>query len=419
MGKGLFLNVSGGGHVIATYGIVAELVRRGETLVYYEHPRYQADLEALGAEFRAYPDIAPYTGPLAGSRFHHELDLAPILTWCALEWIPKIIDDIRAFAPDYIVHDSLSLWGRIIARELDVPAICSIHTPGYNWRIALASPRFWRDIPEMLRLSRKSLRYFRELEHRLRTTYDLPRTPFIETFTNPQPVNLCHTPREFQPHDEFLDERYHYLASVHGRPNAEKTSFPVEQLRDGLIYIGFGTICDPGPQFYRHCIEAFRSFDEQIVMTLSASTSRADLGTIPDNFLVWSLVEDGLAPQLGILPRASLFVMNGGMGGAREAAWHSVPMLAFGTTFETHLIAERIEQQGAGLALPPDASPARIRDAARRVLREPSFKTHSARIGQACRTAGGATRGADLILEHARRHTARQPRPSTEPVSAS
>jgi len=403
MGKGVFLNVSGGGHVIATYGIVAELVRRGESLVYYEHPRYQADIEALGAEFRPYRDIRPYTGPLAGDRFHHELDLAPILTWCALEWIPQLIDEIRALQPDYIVHDSLCLWGRVIAQLLDVPAICSIHTPGYNWPIALASPRFWSEIPEMLWKSRKSLEYFRALEHQLRLTYNLKRTPFIETFTNPQPVNLCHTPREFQPHDELLDDRYHFIASVHTRPNAEKTSFPIEQLRDDLIYIGFGTICDPGPQFYRNCIEAFRSFDKQIVMTLSASTRRADLGDIPANFLVWSLVEDGLAPQLDILPRASLFVMNGGMGGAREAAWHSVPMLAFGTTFETYLIAERIAQQGAGLALPPDASPQRIREAALRVLREPAFKAHSARIGDACRKAGGASRGADLILGHARK----------------
>lgn len=402
MGKGVFLNVSGGGHVIATYGMVAELVRRGEEILYYEAPPFQRDIEALGAVFRPYPDIRPYTGPLAGWRFHHELDLPPILTWCALEWIPQIIDQIRAFEPDYIVHDSLCLWGKIIARLLDVPAICSIHTPGYNWAIALASGRFRRDIPEMLRRSHDGRIYFRELERKLRATYGGPRTSFIETFTNPQPVNICHTPRELQTSDHLLNDSYHFVASVHGRPSADRTTFPLARLRAPMIYVGFGTICDPGPEFYRNCIEAFAGFEHQIVLTLSASTKKSDLGEVPANFLVWSLVEDGLAPQLDILPRADLFVMNGGLGGGREAVWHGVPMLAFGTTFETYLNARRIADQGAGIALPPEAAPAQIRAAALEVLRNPSYKANATRIGEACRTAGGAARSADLVLGHAR-----------------
>lgn len=419
MGTGVFLNVSGGGHVIATYGMVAELVRRGERVVYYESPRYQRDLEALGAEFRPYPDIRPYEGPLAAWPFHHELDLPPILTWCALEWIPQILDDIRALDPDYIVHDSLCLWGKVVARLLGVPAVCSIHTPGYNWRIALASRRFWRDMPQMFRRARKGAAYFRKLERQLRTTYGLPRTRWIETFTNPEPVNICHTAREFQASDHLLDGSYHFVASVHERPNAETTNFPLDRLTEPFIYVGFGTICDPGPQFYKNCVEALKGVGQQVVLTLAPSTKKSDLGSVPDNFLVWSLVEDGLAPQMEILPRASLFVMNGGLGGAREAAWHSIPMLAFGTTFETYLNARRIAGQGAGIALPPDAPPADIRAAALEVLRNPSYKSNSARIGASCRAAGGASRSADLVLDHARGGNVRQPGGSGETAMAS
>jgi MGT family glycosyltransferase len=405
MGKAVFMNVSGGGHVIATYGLVGELVRRGEQVVYFEAPPFKDDLEALGAEFRAYGRIRPYPGPLTGAKFHHELDLAPILTWCALEWIPQLLDEVRALAPDYIVHDSLCLWGKVIAEKLGIPAICSIHTPAFTWGVALASPRYRKDMPGMFKQSLKSLSGFRQHERQLRKTYGLARTGFMQTFTNPQPVNLCHTPRELQPHDDLLDDRYHFIASVHQRPNQQKSNFPMERLREPLIYIGFGTICDPGPAFYRNCIEAFRGLkqqglEQQVVMIVSASTTREDLGEIPDNFLVWSLQRDGMAPQLDILPRASAFVMNGGMGGAREAAWNGVPMVAVGTTFETYSIAERIEQQGAGIALPPDASPARLREATLAVMADPSYARNSARIGEACRAAGGAVRGADIIMSH-------------------
>ena len=157
MGKAVFLNVSGGGHVIATYGMVGELVSRGEEIIYYESPRFKEEIEALGAVFRPYPDIQPYEGPMVDYPYHHELGLAVMLTWCSLEWIPKLIDEIRELKPDYIVHDSLCLWGRIIAGILKVPAICSIHTPAFTWRVVLANRGYWMDMPEMFFKSLKCI----------------------------------------------------------------------------------------------------------------------------------------------------------------------------------------------------------------------------------------------------------------------
>ena len=404
MGTGVFLNVSGGGHVISTYGLVGELVRRGERIVYYEAPHFRDDLEALGAEFRPTPPFEHYTGPLTRDPFHHELDLAPILTWWALEWIPKLLDPIRKIQPDYIVHDSLSIWGRAIAHILGIPGVCSIHTPAFSWAFALRSERYWRDLPSILRSSFRTMQGFRATERRLRRTHGLPRTSYMDTMTNRQPVNLCHTPRELQPHDHVFDNSYHFIGSVHTRPTQARTTFPMERVREPLIYVGFGTICDPGPAFFRKCLAAFGGLDYQVVMILSASTRRANLGEIPGNFIVWSLTDDGMAPQLDILRRASLFVMNGGMGGAREAAWHGVPMLAISTTFETYSISKRIQQQGAGTHLLPSASAEELRAAALKAIAEPSYKANSVRIGEACRMAGGATRGADLILDHARKH---------------
>jgi len=403
MGTAVFLNVSGGGHVIATYGLVGELVRRGERVVYYEAPHFRDDIEALGAEFRPTPPFEHYTGPLTRDRFHHEIDLAPILTWWAMEWIPKLLEPIRGLEPDYIVHDSLAIWGRAIAHLLGIPGICSVHTPAFNWSFALRSGRYWRDMPAMFRTSFRTLQGFRATERRLRRAFGLPRTSFMDTLTNRQPVILCHTPRELQPHDHVFDDRYHFIGSVHTRPTQGRSAFPLEQLREPLIYIGFGTICDPGPAFFRNCLTALGGLDCQVVMILSASTRRADLGEIPPHVIVWSLAEDGMAPQLEILPRASLFVMNGGMGGAREAAWHGVPMLAVGTTFETYSISERIEEQGAGIHLLPSVSPGTLRAAALEAITDRSYASNSARIGEACRKAGGAVRGADLILDHVRK----------------
>ena len=53
--KGVFLNVSAPGHVIPTLGLVGELVRRGESVTYFEVPPFQAEIESRGAVFQPYP----------------------------------------------------------------------------------------------------------------------------------------------------------------------------------------------------------------------------------------------------------------------------------------------------------------------------------------------------------------------------
>ncbi|MGJ4928852.1 nucleotide disphospho-sugar-binding domain-containing protein [Bradyrhizobium sp. HKCCYLS2038] len=414
MAKGVFLNVCGGGHVIATYGMVAELVRRGDEIVYFETERYRTEIEALGATFQAYPDVpGPYSGPMAGWRFHHELDLPTAMCWWTLAWYPELLERVTAERPDYIVHDSLCLWGKMIAAKLGIPAITSVHTPALSWRLQLSCWTFWRDLPRMVMRGTGTYFGFRRLARELERRHGT-RVSAIETYTNPQPVNICHTPRELQPHDHLFDASYHFVGSVHHRPSQEVPGFDMSRLDDDIIYIGFGTICDPGPEFFRKCLTAFADLDLQVVMLLSASTTPEDLGEVPPNFIVWSIDRDGLLPQLDILPRAKLFVMNGGMGGAREGSWFGIPMLAVPTTFETDIISIRLERQGAGLRRSVDSSPAELRDAARRLLSEPGFARHSARIGDACRRAGGAARAADLIQDHVARARA-----AHHPVQAS
>ena len=135
--KAVFLNVSAPGHVIPTLGLVGELVRRGESVAYFEVPPFQAEIEARGAVFHAYPPIAPYPGPGGSNQYY----LGPVLTWCAREWVPALLERVRAERPDYIVHDSLCLWGRILAHALGVPAVASVATAGFTPRTFHACPR--------------------------------------------------------------------------------------------------------------------------------------------------------------------------------------------------------------------------------------------------------------------------------------
>ena len=400
MSTAVFMNVSGGGHVIATYGLVKELVDRGETVHYFEDRLFQNDIEALGAIFHPMPQAQRLDLQPLGDPFHHELDLAVAMVWCAKSFIPNLLPQVKKLNPDYLVHDSLCLWGRIIALQLKIPGICSVHPPAFNLKAAFLSFRMWKDAPKMLFLWQKIKGHFKQLKAELETTYNLEPIGFYDSFTNPQGLTICHLPEELQPFRKCFDKRFHFVGSVHRRPSKALTKFKLNELKSGLIYVGFGTICDPGPEFFKTCINALSKIDRQAIVILSHSTSKENLGPVPENIQLWSLKDDGMAPQMDILPLASLFIMNGGTGGSRESCWFGVPMLAIPTTFETECVSLQMKKMGAGLVLDKGCTEFEVSMAIQELLQNPSYAKRSRYIGDQCKKSGGAQRATDLILNY-------------------
>ncbi len=398
MGKGVFLNVSAPGHVIPTLGLVAELVARGEEIVYFEVPPFQAEIEAFGAKFRAYPPIRPYPGPGGANQYY----LAPVSAWCAQEWVPQLLESVRAERPDYIVHDSLCLWGRIIAHVLGVPAVASVATAAFCAASFHGCPRLRGRRRAWIAEAQAGLRLFRDWRRELEAAYGLPRgISLVDVFSNPQPLNLVYLPRALQPYAEKFGASYVFVgACTPARANA--ASFPFARL-DGrpLVYVSFGTLHNPGLAFFQACGAALADLAVQVVLVLSPGVEAAALGAAPENFFV---LPTGTAPQLRLLERAAVFVTHGAGGGLREGAWHGVPMVAVPQTYEQEILSARLAEQGAGvMLLPADVTTASLRAAVERVLAEESFRLRARELAAASRAAGGAPRAADAILQYAER----------------
>lgn len=76
-----------------------------------------------------------------------------------------------------------------------------------------------------------------------------------------------------------------------------------------------------------------------------------------------------------ILPKASIFITNGGFTGVQQALGYGVPVIAAGSTEEKPLVAARVAWSGAGIDLQTGKpSSEQIRAAVLRVLSEPTFK---------------------------------------------
>jgi UDP:flavonoid glycosyltransferase YjiC (YdhE family) len=99
-----------------------------------------------------------------------------------------------------------------------------------------------------------------------------------------------------------------------------------------------------------------------------------------------------------LMPQIKAMVCTGGSGTVLAALHAGVPTVAVATEWDHTENAQRLVEVGAGIRLSPrECTPARLRQAVRAVLEEPSYAENARRISVAMRGYGGATEAAHLL----------------------
>jgi MGT family glycosyltransferase len=397
MSTALFLSLPAHGHVNPTLPLVTELVRRGERVIYYASDAFRAKVEGTGAEFRSYGkdyDFDPSHnpgGPIA------LMDLSIRMTERLL---PRLLEACRQEPPDYLILDSMCLWGNLLQQLLKCPAVTSCSTfvmtrelMAHLRRSGGPAPSRWQVLRSLPKLASYIWRA-RQLDRR----YGIHTPNLYEFFVNRQALNLVYTSRDFQPMAELLDESYKFVGPSIA-PRQESTDFPFDALgKKPLIYISMGTIFNDLADFYRECFTAFGDQPYQVVLSIGKTVDEKALGTPPANFIVRRYV-----PQLDILERAALFVTHGGMNSASEALLYHVPMVVIPQMGDQFFVAQRVQEVGAGRYLAAsEVTAPRLRALAEQVLADPNAKAQCKRIGTSLREAGGYQRAAEEILAFTR-----------------
>jgi UDP:flavonoid glycosyltransferase YjiC (YdhE family) len=111
-----------------------------------------------------------------------------------------------------------------------------------------------------------------------------------------------------------------------------------------------------------------------------------------------------------LLPECAAVVSHGGLGTVLRALAHGVPLLVLPLGRDQALNAVRVERLGAGIALPADAPPERLRSAVRTLLGDASFRAAAGAAAERI-AAGEPDRTAAEALEHAARLRPRTPSP--------
>src|SRR5437762_1027895 len=122
-GHAAFFCLPASGHVNPTLAMVEELVKRGERIDYWCTEPFRAAIERTGAKFRKAPAILERLetlDPLEGMFL-----LGEYVAEATLEVLPELRAALDADRPDYIIHDTMTPWGRFLAQMLKLPAVAT------------------------------------------------------------------------------------------------------------------------------------------------------------------------------------------------------------------------------------------------------------------------------------------------------
>ncbi|MGO4527975.1 macrolide family glycosyltransferase [Paenibacillus sp. 2TAF8] len=383
------------GHVNPSLGLITELVKLGEDVVYVCVEEYRSRIEQTGAKVMTFP--------FAEDAFSHEPTLKPLayrhpyqfihMVTCGIipKMIPEVLRLIEHETFDYLIYDSLMGWGgQILAEKLGIPAVCTIASFA---SVEPASIENGEDI-DTQELYEAIINTAQEIA----ATYKVSLPAVEEMMAHKAQLNIVYTSRFFQPRAEELHDRFLFTGSSI-IPREDAPEFPFHLLRERhtkTVYISMGTILNKNLEFYKLCFDALKDQAVNVVLSSGKYTDITSIEEmIPDNFIVKPYVA-----QIEILQHADVFVTHGGMNSVSEALYFDVPLVMIPMTSDQPFVAGRVKELGAGVVLDQHhLSAIQLQDAIMEVLHNSIYREQAHLIGKSLREAGGYTLAAAAIMQ--------------------
>lgn len=394
MAKVLFINGGSEGHINPTLGVVQELIRRGEEVVYVAAEQFRDRIQSTGAEVITF-DVSKFLEAfLAGGRSFWGrvgglLRTADIV-------IPSVLEQTNGERFDYMIHDSMFGCGCLLAQIFDLPAINSCTSFAMQQNI-FGSMRdsLSRGVPADV--NERAQREFQQLVSNVEAKYNVQVGSAYEVFCNPASLTIVYTSKRFQPDGESFDETYKFVGpSIVPRSHGQFDFSHVDT--DQLIYISLGTVFNQAVDFYKLCFAAFAESKYTVILSIGKQTQIEELGDIPANFIVRNYV-----PQLEVLQHAKLFITHGGMNSTSEGFYYGVPLIVLPQGSDQPIVARRVAEIGAGIHLNQEGlTKGDLRETAELVLKDASIRKACFEISDSFRAAGGYHRAVEEIFTYKR-----------------
>lgn len=364
MRRALFVTLNAGGNLPPALGIAAELKRRDTEVRFLGHAPQREGIEAAGFRFEPYRRGRDYDASTPRRTLDGLLDFVSVVADRGIA--ADVLEAAAAEPTDVVVVDCLLFRALADAVAAGLPMVQLMHTlasfveantrgpvgmlarlRGVNARAAIAAP-------ELTLVT-------------TRPEFDAPA----------RSSRMRHTGFVWQ-----------------GHPVAAKPR-PTPR-----VLVSMSTTSFPGQlAAIQHAVDGLSGLDAEVIVTTGPSIDPAEIRPAA-NTTVHRWVDHG-----ELLPGISLVIGHGGHSTVARSLSYGIPMLLMPMhpLLDQPAVGKAVAAQGAGLVLPKDASPARIRDAAATLLADGPHREAAERLGASIRERDGASVAADLIDEFALR----------------
>ena len=328
MSRIVFFSIPAYGHTNPTVEVVRQLVRRGHRVRYYSFEEFRAKLEGAGAEFVPCDTFLPPAPRDLGRRMGHDFSsLMAMVIDVTVAMEEKVLRELGEFRPDCVVADSICVWGKLYARRLGLPLVCSTTTFAFDQETARAMRpgplEVFYTLTGLPQIG-KRLALLREHGYEVEKLTELIQND-SETDT------IVYTSRAFQPGGEHFGERVAFVG-----PSLPELPPRTQRRERPLVYVSLGTVMHGNTGFYRACAEGLGDGPWDVLLSVGSPEGAAALGALPPNVRAEARVE-----QLRVLGEASVFLTHCGMNSVSESIWCGVPMVLAPQQSEEAAVARR------------------------------------------------------------------------------
>jgi glycosyltransferase (activator-dependent family) len=356
----------------------------------------------LGAELTGFYRDIDFTGERGGGlRDRKAANSLLTATFYAQANNDSMVDDLVAYArwwrPDLVVWEPFSFAGGVAARACGAagarllwgPDLFGRSREGFRAETAALPPERRDDaLEEWLTwtLARHGLDYDEQVVTGHFTVDQMPDGVRL-------PSSQESVPMRYVPYNGTA-EVPHWLRETPTRPRICLTLGITS--RD----MAYPNLVSPAALF-----DAVADLDIEVVATLDEAQV-AEVGRMPDNVRAVDFV-----PLHALMPTCSAIVHHGGAGTWSTAAVHGVPQLVVAGMWDNVYRAQRLQDLGAGLFLPPHELTANaLRDGVVRLLDDPAFRTGAGALRDRMLAEPSPGEVVGTLVDAAERHGARQPR---------
>lgn len=310
--KAIYYNIFGLGHINPTLPIVKALQEKGIDVIYHSSPERKDLIESFGASFVNY-GYDEYKASDFNPGANFVLQTIP----ATVGLLPFLKEEFERVRPDFILYDSMAIWGYVIGLIYNIPSFCTVTTFALSEKMKIET--FNRHDVKIDEANLKAIDYLHEV-------YGI-KLELHQALGAYEKHNIVFTSKNFNP---IVDGQFYYSGAMIANRKNENNIYELRDIRKSkkIITMAFGTILlEQYPELiflFEELIEAFgNNNDYQLVLALGTDQNLNKLGKLPENVIGHAKI-----PQIEVLKYTDLFISHAGMNSVNEALHFGVPILA-------------------------------------------------------------------------------------------